>query len=54
MSDLLMMNMLRDMHTEIKSMNKQLAEIQKDVQYIKHKLDEQKGTGDDNNGKESC
>ena len=49
-----MMNMLRDMQTEIKSMSRQLAEVQKDVQYIKHKLDGQKGTGDDNNGKESC
>lgn len=48
-----MMNMLRDMQTELKSMSRQLAEVQKDVQYIKHKMDEQKGTGDDN-GKESC
>lgn len=48
MSDLLMMNMLRDMQTELKLMSRQLAEVQKDVQYVKHKLDEQKGTGDDN------
>ena len=34
-----MMNMLRDMQTELKSMSKQLAEVQKDVKFIKARLD---------------
>jgi len=39
MSDLLMMSMLRDMQTEIKSMSRQLAEVQKDVKFIRARLD---------------
>jgi len=38
MSDLLMMNMLRGMQAEIKSMSRQLADVQKDVQYLKRRI----------------
>jgi archaellum component FlaC len=50
MSDLLMMSLLRDMQTEIKSMSRQLADVQKDVQEIKQKLTELENRGDSDNG----
>lgn len=53
MSDLLMMSLLRDMQTEIKSMSRQLADVQKDVQEIKQKLTELENRGDSDNGQES-
>lgn len=50
MSDLSTQLKLNDLQASVAALSKQLEEIQKDVQYIKRKLDEQKGTGDDNNG----
>lgn len=53
MSDLSTQLKLNDLQASVDTLSKQFASIQQDLQYIKRKLDEQKGTGDDNNGKES-
>ena len=50
MSDLSTQLKLIDLQASIDALSKQLAGIQKDLQYVKRKLDEQKDTGENNNG----
>ncbi len=50
MRDLSTQIKLNDLQASVDALSKQLAEIQEDMQYVKRKLNEQKDTGEDNNG----